>query len=141
MTVQQVTRIECALLKHFNRVRVTGILAEVEFLPGKTWQPISFTSGTGQFTEKPKQADAGVYYSSEVKCSMVTDNKEALSFIDKLEHSDIVVRVMYNSGDWKIMGIHGIPVKLTSEIDVGKSGGYKLTFACDSINRGCFLKA
>lgn len=140
MAVQQVIKIEYALLKHVNRVRVSGILVDVEFIPGKSWETLNFTSGTGVFTEKVKQSDAGTSYTAELKCNIVTDNHDTLSLINKLEHSDIVVRAMYNTGEWKVIGIPGLPAKLTAEIDVSKSGGYKLTVSRNSINRSCFLK-
>ncbi len=140
MTVQQITRIEYTLLKYLNRVNIAGVVAAVEFLPGKNWEELKFTSGSASLVEKAKQADAGIAYSSEIKCNIVADDKKVLSMIDKLEHSDIVIRVLYNSGDWKVVGVPWNPVKLLSEIDVNKSGGYKLTFSCDSINRACFLK-
>lgn len=139
MGTQQVIKIEYALLKYLNRIRISGILATIEFVPGKAWEEIKFTSGTGVFSEKPKQSDGGISYSQELKCNIVSDNKEMLSMIDILEHSDVVVRVMYNSGEWKVIGIQNIPANLTTEINVEKSGGYKLTFSSESINRSCFL--
>lgn len=132
-------RIQYTLLKYLNRVQMSGIFAVIEFMQGKTWEEIMFTSGSGAFSEKPKQSDAGISYTQEVQCNIASDNKEILSMIDKLEHSDIVIRVMYNSGEWKVFGIQNIPVKLETEIDVRKSGGYKLTFSSESINRACFL--
>lgn len=140
MTVKQVVKIEYTLLKYINRVRVSGVMTMIEFIPGKSWEELKFTSGTGQFSEKLTRTDAGVYYTSEVRCNMVGDGKDTLTVIDKLEHADIMVCVTYNSGERKVIGTRGTPVKLVSEIDVSKSGVYKLMFACDSINRGCFLK-
>lgn len=140
MAVQQIVEIEYTLLKHINRVRVAGVMIEIEFIPGKNWVPLKFTSGTGLFSEKAKQSDSGISYSREIKCNVVTDDKENLSLIDKLEHSYIVIRVKYNSGEWKVIGIPGIPVKMESDLDVDKSGRYKIVFSCDSIYRACFLK-
>lgn len=140
MGIKQVVKMEYTLLKYINRVWVSGVTMVIEFISGKSWEELKFTSGTGQFSEKLKQTDAGVYYTSEMRCNMIGDDKETLTVIDKLEHADIVVCVTYNSGERKVIGARGTPVKLVSEINVSKSGGYKLTFACDSINRGCFLK-
>ena len=48
---------------------------------------------------------------------------------------------MYNSGEWKVIGIPGNPVKTSAELEVAKSGLFKVSFQCDSIYRARFLKA
>lgn len=141
MTVQQVIKIEYTLLKYINLVKQSGIIVGIDFVPGKTWQKFKFTSGSASFLEKPKQSDAGVSYTQEVKCNITLDNVETLSMVNKLEHSDVVIKIMYNSGEWKVIGIPGNPVKTSAELEVAKSGLFKVSFQCDSIYRTRFLKA
>lgn len=43
MVVQQVVKIEYSLLQWINRGRAGDVFVEVEFLPGKDWQPFPFT--------------------------------------------------------------------------------------------------
>ena len=104
MVVQQVVKIEYALLQWINRGRAGDVFVEVEFLPGKDWQPFPFTPGTGQLTEKVVRSEAGVSYKTEVKCNVTMDNPSMLSGFSTLEHADVVIRVMYNSGEWKVQG-------------------------------------
>lgn len=141
MVVQQVIKIEYSLLQWINRGRAGDVFVEVEFLPGKDWQPFPFTPGTGQLTEKAARSEAGVSYKTEVKCNVTMDNPSMLSGFSTLEHADVVIRVMYNSGEWKVIGIPGNPVKTLAELEVAKSGLFKVSFQCDSIYRTRFLKA
>lgn len=140
MAVQQVVRIEYSLLKYINLVRVSGVEVRIEFVPGQAWKTFRFTSGTGSFIEKSKLSDAGISYTREVKCNVAMDDVETLSEINKLEHADIVVRVMYNSGEWKVIGVPGDPARVSAQLEVGKSGLYKVSFLGESIYRACFLK-
>lgn len=128
MVVQQVVKIEYALLRWVNRGRVGDVFVEVELLPGKDWQPFPFTPGTGQLTEKAARSEAGVSYKTEVKCNVTMDNPSMLSGFSTLEHADVVIRVMYNSGEWKVIGIPGNPVKTSAELEVAKSGCSRLVF-------------
>ena len=138
MVVQQVVKIEYSLLQWINRGRAGDVFVEVEFLPGKDWQPFPFTPGTGQLTEKAARSESGVSYKTEVKCKVTTDNPTMLS---GLERADVVIRVMYNSGEWKVIGIPGNTVKTSAELEVAKSGLFKVSFQCDSIYRDRYLKA
>lgn len=104
-------------------------------------EPFPFTPGTGQLTEKAARSEAGVSYKTEVKCNVTMDNPSMLSGFSTLEHADVVIRVMYNSGEWKVIGIPGNPVKTSAELEVAKSGLFKVSFQCDSIYRARFLKA
>ena len=92
-------------------------------------------------TEKAARSEAGVSYKTEVKCNVTMDNPSMLSGFSTLEHADVVIRVMYNSGEWKVIGIPGNPVKTSAELEVAKSGLFKVSFQCDSIYRARFLKA
>ena len=129
MVVQQVVKIEYSLLQWINRGRAGDVFVEVEFLPGKDWQPFPFTPGTGQLTEKAARSEAGVSYKTEVKCNVTMDNPSMLSGFSTLEHADVVIRVPGN------------PVKTSAELEVAKSGLFKVSFQCDSIYRTRFLKA
>ena len=46
MGIKQVVKMEYTLLKYINRVWVSGVTMVIEFISGKSWEELKFTSGT-----------------------------------------------------------------------------------------------
>lgn len=138
MAVQNIIKIDIALMSWLNQVKAGIHSIDVEFVSGKSWYELQFTPGTGDFSEKSKNSEAGVSYTSELKCNIPGDREDILNDILNLENRELMVRFAYNTGEIKVIGIPDFPVKMTSDLSVNKSGLYKLTFSCDSIYRARF---
>ena len=110
------------------------------FENGKTWQPVYSTPGSAEFTEKPKETDAGEIIEQSVKFMFPGEDPANRADLDQLIRRPLIAKLDYNNGGSKIVGSLDIPAKLSQLLQVGgKSSGSQLEITCMANSRACWL--
>ena len=138
--VPAVCGISCAPLDDVDAITSTPdrFHRHVGLKTGKSWEHIYFTPGTAEFTEKPKDTEAGELIEQSLKCIFPGDDDANLAAFDLISARPLLVIVQFNTGDGKIMGDLGNGAKLaqTSQFSA-KGSGSQLEFSCMATYRAC----
>ncbi len=129
--LKQITDISVVTIPMINKFQNTWSFVKIDLLPGKNWIPLKITSGSSEFSEKPKVTDSGVMYEQKIKTEISSSHLDRT--ILQLEQFHLLVRIIYNDNSIEIIGCPDFPVRLTTELNVKQSSYYKFEFNCSTI--------
>ncbi len=130
--LKQITGISVATLSMINKFQNTRSFVKIDLLPGKNWIPLKITSGSSEFSEKPKITDSGVMYEQKIKTE-ISSSHLMDRMILQLEQFHLLIQIIYNDNSIEIIGCPDFPVHLTTELNVKQSSYYKFEFSCTTI--------
>lgn len=131
--LRQIIKISVITFRGINLFQMNNSSVRVELLPGKSFYELNPTLKTINFSEKSEYGDAGTSYEQKLSCNVTVESDSAR--VSYLEHSRLVVKLEYSTGEIEIMGTLEFPVILTVSMDVNNSSIYKFEFICKSIYR------
>ncbi len=114
----------------------------VDFKSGKTWSEIYFTPGSAEFTEKPKDNDAGELIEQSLKFIFPGEDDTNLADLDAIRARPVLVSIQYSDGESKLMGDLANGAKITQVSQVSsKATGAQIEFYCLTPDRACWITA
>jgi hypothetical protein len=129
--VEDVTSIESGT-DRFHKV--------VTFKSQKDWIGIYSTPGSTEFTEKPKENDAGDLFEQLIKFSFPGEDDGNMASIDAVINHPVLVKIELSCGNSKLIGAMDNPAKLSQSMQISsKSAGLQLEFLCMSPVRACWI--
>jgi len=113
---------------------------QITFKEALSWQEIYFTPGTAEFTEKPKENDAGELIEQLLKFSLPGEDDSNLADLDGILGRPVLVKIEYSSGGKKLLGDLGNGAKLSQLLQISvKQTGSQLEFSCMATYRACWI--
>lgn len=107
-----------------------------------TWQQIYFTVGTAEFTEKPKESDAGELIEQSIKFIFPGDDDTNLLSLDAIIGRPVMVKIEFSGEVSKLMGDLDNGAKLSQIYQISSKGtGSQLEFSCMATYRACWISA
>ena len=104
--VPAVCTISCVQLDDVDAITSTPdrFHRHVDLKTGKSWEQVYFTPGTAEFSEKPKDTDAGELIEQSLKCIFPGEDDTNLAAFDAIAARPLLVVIHFNTGESKIMG-------------------------------------
>ena len=113
---------------------------QVTFKEALTWQEIYLTPGTAEFTEKPKENDAGELIEQSLKFIFPGEDDSNLSDLDTILGRPGLVKIEYSTGGKKLLGDLENGAKLSQLLQISlKQTGSQLEFTCMASYRACWI--
>lgn len=105
-------------------IRYNFNFANIVLGAGKAWRDFYTTPGSIEFTEKSSKTADGVFYATELKQFYPDTDPSSDLLIKRLEHQKLIIRVIFSTGDNRIIGNLDSPARIKSDIDsTGKKSG------------------
>ncbi len=112
----------------------------ITFKGGKIWNEIYFTPATAEFSEKPKDTEAGQLIEQSLKFIFPGEDDLNLASFDAIIGRPVLVRIQFSTGESKLIGDIGNGSKLSQVTQVSsKATGSQFEFTCTATYRSCWL--
>jgi hypothetical protein len=109
-------------IESFNEYNVNFV--NIVLNSGKAWRDFYSTPGSISFIENGNQSSDGVFYATELKQFYPGTDAESDLAVKKLEHQKLILRVLFNDGDNRIIGSLISPARIKADIESsGKKSG------------------
>lgn len=103
----------------------------ITFNEGKDWEEIYSTPGSIEFTENPKDNEAGNLIEQMIKFSFPGEDDLNLKDLDAVINRPVIVKVEYSSALMKLIGAIENPAKIARAIQqTAKSSGSTMEISC-----------
>ena len=109
----------------------------VTLKPGKTWEKLPLTAGTGTITERGVREMPGRSYEQEMACDIAGEGEQMVSWSHNHDFRPVIVKVVQNDGT-KIYGDLVNPVRLRSTWST-ETSSTTIGFSRKSKERGRFV--
>lgn len=112
----------------------------VTFKSGYNWKLIFFTSGSADLKETPNKSDAGIAYKQKLNLFFPGEDESNTQLFNDLNQKPLVLKIVYSSGQIKLMGSLLSPAELNEELSVSKKTGHSISVESVSIDKIPYLE-
>jgi hypothetical protein len=97
----------------------------VSFSSG-TWTEIKFTPGTGKFSEQNSDSKNGNLFNQSLEFFFPGEDESNSEDFNSILNQPVLVKIVYTSGQEKLIGSIENPCKLKTTLNVGNATGRKI---------------
>ncbi len=108
-------------------MEVSPTIKNVHVVDGKSWTTFPFSSGTTEYSQEQKQAEAGTFFQHQVKMFIQGDSYESQEVFSNFHNIEFIVRITLMSGIKLLLGSADVPVFFQINYNTAK-GGREISF-------------
>jgi len=112
----------------------------VTFVSGAAWRSLYFSPGSANYSEPGKDTNAGKIYEQKLSAFYPGEDEGNVFNFTILENRPIVVKIVYSSGQVKIMGNKTNYAELSDNLNINQKTGHSIIITRTDFDKAFWLE-